>query len=98
MGEIVTALEGPITPMVCASPVAHASELCERSGYCTVERLWSRVRDAVVTALDGMTLAELSEPRTGHPAHPGPQDRPAVVLVAVLPRPAHDPKESIAQT
>jgi Rrf2 family protein len=97
MSEVVTALEGPIAPMICASPAAHPAELCERSGYCTVERLWQSVRDAVVEALDAMTLTELAQPRFGHPAHPAPGDRPAGVLVAVRPLSPHDPKESIAQ-
>jgi Rrf2 family protein len=97
MSDIVTALEGPIAPMVCASPVGHASEMCERSDFCTVERLWLRVRDAVVEALDSMSLAELAMPRLGHPAHPGPGSGPDAVLIALRPLPTRDPKESIAQ-
>ena len=97
MSEVISALEGPIAPMICASPGAHPSEMCERGDYCTVERLWTRVRDVVVEALDSLTLAELSEPRPGHPAHPGPQVRPEAVLVALRPLSARDPKESIAQ-
>lgn len=97
MGEVVTALEGPIAPMICASETLHPSEMCDRSGFCTVERLWLRVRDAVVEALDSTTLAELAEPRFGHPAHPGPYVHPGTVLVAVRPLPARTPKESIAQ-
>lgn len=58
MGEILRALEGPIAPMFCASDdPAHAA--CARSARCTVNVLWVRVRDAVVGALDSMTLADL---------------------------------------
>jgi len=32
---------------------------CERSGYCTVNFMWVRVRDAIAGALDSMTLADL---------------------------------------
>ena len=61
--------------MVCASG-AHPRELCDRSGFCTVHVLWRRVRDAVVEALDSMTLAELAQPAAGHPAIPLPAGLP----------------------
>jgi Rrf2 family protein len=91
MSEVITALEGPIVPMVCVShePALHAS--CDRAGYCTVHGLWQRVRDAVVTALDTMTLAELAQPHPGHPVHADP------VLVAVRPLSHRPAKESIAR-
>jgi Rrf2 family protein len=93
MSEIITALEGPIVPMVCVSHDPAVADRCERTAYCTVHGLWERVRAAVVAALDAMTLAELAEPRLGHPVHADP------VFVAVRPlspRPA-TAKESIAQ-
>jgi Rrf2 family cysteine metabolism transcriptional repressor len=58
MGEVLRALEGPIAPMICATEdPGHAA--CLRSGHCTVNLLWARVRDAIVGALDSMTLADL---------------------------------------
>jgi Rrf2 family cysteine metabolism transcriptional repressor len=58
MGEVLRALEGPIAPMICASDdTVHTT--CERTGYCTVNFLWIRVRDAIIGALDSMTLADL---------------------------------------
>lgn len=101
MVEVVTALEGPIAPMLCASGEAHPSELCSRGGFCTVDLLWRRVRDAVVQALDSTTLAELALPSAGHPAHPGLPGlghpaSPDTVLLTV--RPLSDRrKESIVQ-
>ena len=92
MSEVITALEGPIAPMICASNDPHDAATCQRAGFCNVERLWQRVRDAIVEALDSMTLAELAEPRTGHPVHP---DDPAIV--AVQPRTERQTKEPIAQ-
>ena len=71
MGQIVEALEGPIAPMICASSDPLHADLCGRSGYCTVNRLWLRVRDAVVGALDSMSLAELAEPSSSHPHYAG---------------------------
>jgi Rrf2 family cysteine metabolism transcriptional repressor len=58
MGEVLRALEGPIAPMICATEEpGHGA--CARSGHCTVNFLWTRVRDAIVGALDSMTLADL---------------------------------------
>lgn len=91
MSEVVTALEGPIAPMVCASDDPLHAEACQRAGFCNVERLWQRVRDAIVVALDSMTLAELAGPAPGHPAHPVP------VLVAVQPLAERTTKEPVAQ-
>ena len=93
MSEVITALEGPIVPMVCVSHEPAVADLCERSGFCTVHGLWQRVRDAVVDALDAMTLAELAQPRLGHPVHTDP------TLVAVRPLSSRsaNAKESIVQ-
>jgi Rrf2 family cysteine metabolism transcriptional repressor len=91
MSEVITALEGPIAPMICASDDPHHAETCQRAGYCNVEFLWQRVRDAIVDALDSMTLAELAEPTPGHPAHPEP------ALVVVQPLTERSTKEPVAQ-
>jgi Rrf2 family protein len=92
MSEVIIALEGPIAPMVCVSHAPSLTEVCERTPYCSVHGLWQRVRDAVVAALDGMTLAELAQPRSGHPVHA------ELVLVAVRPLSSRSTtKESIAQ-
>ncbi len=70
MSEVIEALEGPIAPMVCASSDPLHAGSCERTGYCNVNALWVRVRMAVYTALDSMSLAELARPRPSHPYHP----------------------------
>jgi Rrf2 family cysteine metabolism transcriptional repressor len=91
MGEVIVALEGPIAPMICASDDPDHAELCERTGYCNVNQLWLRVRDAVVGALDSMSLEELAQPQAGHPVHS------TAALLAVQPLPERQTKESIAQ-
>jgi len=58
MGEVLRALEGPIAPMICASDEPNHL-ICARTGYCTVNFMWIRVRDAIAGALDSMTLADL---------------------------------------
>ncbi len=58
MGEVLRALEGPIAPMICVSQEPE-HQMCLRTGYCTVNFMWVRVRDAIANALDSMTLADL---------------------------------------
>jgi Rrf2 family protein len=58
MGEVLRALEGPIAPMICATDDPNHT-VCARSGHCTVNFMWLRVRDAIAGALDSMTLADL---------------------------------------
>jgi Rrf2 family protein len=58
MGQVLRALEGPITPMICASDEPdHLA--CARSTRCTVNLLWVRVHDAIADTLDALTLADL---------------------------------------
>ena len=59
MGDIVRALEGPISPMICASEGNEPID-CDRLDGCSTRFLWMRVRDAITTALDSMTLADLA--------------------------------------
>jgi Rrf2 family transcriptional regulator, cysteine metabolism repressor len=58
MGEVLRALEGPIAPMFCASDDPDHAE-CARSARCTVNLLWVKVRDAISSTLDSLTLADL---------------------------------------
>jgi Rrf2 family protein len=78
MSEVITALEGPITPMICASEDPHHAGVCDRTGFCNVNLLWLRVRDAVTAALDSMTLEELATPRPSHPYHSLPVHQPTL--------------------
>jgi Rrf2 family cysteine metabolism transcriptional repressor len=58
MSEVLRALEGPIAPMICVTDDPGHST-CARTGFCTVNFMWIRVRDAIAGALDSMTLADL---------------------------------------
>lgn len=67
MGEVLRVLEGPIAPMICATE-GEMTEICGFLGSCKIQRLWTRVREAVANTIDAMTLAELvdtSEPERG---------------------------------
>ncbi len=60
---------------LCRDDPSHA-EVCGRTGYCNVNLLWVRVREAVVGALDSLSLAELARPRPSHPFHALPLHAP----------------------
>jgi DNA-binding IscR family transcriptional regulator len=49
--------------MFCASDDPEHATTCDRSSRCTVNVLWVRVRDAITTTLDSMTLADLAPER-----------------------------------
>ena len=61
MIAVLRALEGPIAPMICATDESQAAHepTCDRTSRCTVNFLWIRIRDAISTTLEGMTLADL---------------------------------------
>jgi Rrf2 family cysteine metabolism transcriptional repressor len=63
MSDVLRALEGPIAPMFCASDDPEHATTCDRSARCTVNVLWVRVRDAITSTLDSMTLADLAPAR-----------------------------------
>jgi Rrf2 family protein len=63
MSEVLRALEGPLAPMICATDDPEHAIVCDRSSRCTVNVLWVRVRDAITSTLDSMTLADLVPPR-----------------------------------
>lgn len=57
IGDIVRILEGPIAPVEC---VAEGNEeSCKRSSACLTRGIWKRLRDAVSTVLDDITLADV---------------------------------------
>jgi Rrf2 family protein len=58
VGEVLRVLEGPISPMICATE-GETEMLCDRQFFCSVNLVWERVRDTVAQALDSMTLDEL---------------------------------------
>lgn len=71
MGEVLRVLEGPLMPMICAPEDAEHEGLCGRTHICTVNTLWLRVRDAISSALDSLTLADLAQPKLPGTVHPG---------------------------
>jgi Rrf2 family transcriptional regulator, cysteine metabolism repressor len=91
MSDVLTALEGPIAPMICASDsLEHQS--CDRSARCTVNVLWVRVRDAITSTLDSMTLADLVPARQiALDARPVPSATVAAAGADVVPTSTSEP-------
>jgi len=63
MGEVVRVLEGPISPMICATE-GEMSQICGFLASCKTHYLWVKLRDVVAQTLDGMTLADLLQAET----------------------------------
>lgn len=58
MASIVAALEGPIAITECIA----VSGDCSHEPLCKVRSNWQRINDAVRTALEGISLAEMTNP------------------------------------
>lgn len=87
MSEVLRALEGPITPMICASEDPEHAITCGRTADCTVNVMWVRIREAITGTLDAMTLSDLvpaafvhlDRPAPRPPLEPASQPKPATV-------------------
>ena len=62
IADIIMAMEGPIALTECISDVPGT---CELERQCPVHSNWQRINDAVRTALDMITLEEMSRPVPG---------------------------------
>jgi Rrf2 family protein len=58
VGEVYRALEGPVAPMECVSEDP-ADQTCPLIVGCETRPVWLRMRDAIVDAIDSITLADL---------------------------------------
>jgi len=57
IGEVIRKLEGPLSPMSCASITKY--EPCALEGGCQLKPLWSLVRDTIAFVLERTTLEDL---------------------------------------
>lgn len=58
VGDIVRAVEGPITPFNCLSE-NDSEPYCHRKGYCLTRQVWEKLRDRINDVLDEIFLNEL---------------------------------------
>lgn len=57
IGEVIRNLEGPLSPMSCASITRY--EPCPLEAGCQLKPLWSLVRDTIAYVLERTTLEDL---------------------------------------
>jgi len=60
VGDIVRAVEGPITPINCLAE-GDDDTCCHRRGACLTRQVWEKLRDRINDVLDEVTLDELME-------------------------------------
>src|SRR5579872_4195417 len=63
LGQIVSAVEGPITAGDFGEP--HTNGACDHEGQCALLAVWSDVGHHMRTFLDSYTLADMVERATG---------------------------------
>lgn len=62
IGDIVRAVEGPITPVNCLGEGSPVESACRRRGEgCLTRHVWEKLRDRMNEVLDGVSLADLME-------------------------------------
>lgn len=62
MAEIITAIEGPIALMECLSD---ETSDCGVESLCPTRTNWSRINQAIRSALEGISLQEMAQPQRG---------------------------------
>jgi len=66
IGDIVEAMEGPLGMTECSLQGGQ----CELEPWCSVRVNWRRINQAIADALDGVTLADMTEVPVRRPAIP----------------------------
>ena len=61
MAEIISALDGPIAVTEC---IDDAPGECSQESICAIRDNWQRINLAIRSALEGITLAEMTHPVT----------------------------------
>lgn len=77
--DIVCAVDGPIALTVC---IEHGNGACDVESLCPTRHAWQRINDALKSALEGISLAEMSLPQfpTAMAGNAVSSDRPFVAL------------------
>lgn len=60
VAEIIEALDGPIALTAC---VDGADESCDAVAWCPMSGNWNQVNTAIRTALESVTLADMTDPK-----------------------------------
>jgi Rrf2 family cysteine metabolism transcriptional repressor len=57
MGEILRAVEGPLTPVFCVDDPP--GKRCKRAEYCRMRKFWRELGQRILDCLDAQTLGDL---------------------------------------
>lgn len=58
VGEVLRLTEGDLSPVPC---LENNGEPCERKNSCASYMLWSKLKDAIDSVVDNITIADLAE-------------------------------------
>ncbi len=61
VGDIVRAVEGPITTVQCTTTPRGSQSTCRRAEGCTTRLVWARLSEVIAQFLDAITLKELCD-------------------------------------
>lgn len=61
LGSVVRALDGPLSPMSCASVSGYMECGCPEPETCGLRVAWKEARDSLAAVLDGTTFADIRE-------------------------------------
>ena len=59
VGDIITAMEGPIALVDCLLTDAEVNRYCKKAGACVTRGVWAKVCDSINEVLNSITLADL---------------------------------------
>jgi FeS assembly SUF system regulator len=60
VASIISAIEGPVSITECSSKTGH----CEQESSCSIRWNWGRINQAIESALDSVTLADMIVPES----------------------------------
>jgi len=59
VGDIIRALEGPITPVNCLSEKEKGTDRCARADICLARNVWKKLRDHINHLLYNISLQDM---------------------------------------
>ncbi|NLL57430.1 MAG: Rrf2 family transcriptional regulator [Firmicutes bacterium] len=59
VGDIIRALDGPITPVNCLSEEEKKADRCGRADVCLARSVWEKLRDHINHLLDNISLKDM---------------------------------------
>ncbi len=60
VASIISAIEGPVSITECSSQTGH----CDQESSCSIRLNWGRINQAIESALDSVTLADMIVPES----------------------------------